>query len=398
MKRIHIITDVDVTVKSDPPIRIFSLAKYLGQLGLEVRLIYPLWQSKVPEIPPGVIGVPISLPSKGYIRARIFHAKLFKRLCHLPKADIIYFRISPGMISPVIWALIAKVPFFVEVHGITEVEYGLVPFKTDSLVKKIKKWLKVRRIYIVERFILKRAAGIVFVTDQLREYYIQRYHLKKKKAVVIRNGVDLAVFRPMDKNQVRSQIGMPSDGKPVLGFVGSLTPWQGIDDMIHAVKILKGRGVLCKLYIIGRGEEERYLRSLVEEYKMAEEVIFMGPVDYSLLPVYINAFDICLVPKRNAISGYSPLKLYQYLACARPIIATAVPGLEIVSELGAGVNAKAGSPESLADAIEELIQRKEEWNEMGRRGRLYVERHASWQSIAEKTMAFFKETLGGVWP
>ena len=393
VKRVHIVTDVDLTEKSAQPVHVLSLAKYLGRLGLEVRLIYPFWQREVPAIPPHVIGVPVHVPQKPFIRARAFQAKLFIELCRLPRPHVVYVRLSAGMVAPLIWAYITGMPLFVEVNGIMDLEYLM----GQNGVANIRTWLKVRRMRIVESLNLKKATGIVFVTDQLKEYYTRRYRIPQEKATVINNGVDLEIFRPMDKQQSRRQLGIP-EGPALLGFVGSLAPWQGVNDAIRAMKILRERSVLCRLLIVGQGTEEARLRALVRELELSDRVIFAGAVHLEVVPVYISACDICLIPKRNLTSGVSPLKLYEYMACARPIIATDVPGLEIVSKVGAGVNAQAGSPESLADAIEELIQRKEEWNEMGRRGRLYVERHASWQSIAEKTMAFFKETLGGVWP
>jgi len=282
-------------------------------------------------------------------------------------------------------------PFFVEVNGIMDLEYLMMQNK----VTNVRTWLKVWRIRVIENLNLRKARGIIFVTDQLKTYYIQRYRISPEKATVINNGVDLEIFRPMDKQQSRRQLGIP-EGPTLLGFIGSLAPWQGIDDAIRAVKILEERNVPCRLLIVGHGIEEARLRALVCELGVSDKVIFTGAVHLKIVPLYINACDVCLIPKRNLASGVSPLKLYEYMACARPIVATDVPGLEIISKVGAGVNAKAGSPESLADAIEELIQRRGEWNEMGRRGRLYVESHASWQRIAEKTVAFFKDRLGGV--
>jgi len=394
MKRVHLVTDVDLMERSAQPVHVLSLAKYLGRLGLEVRLIYPFWQRESPAIPPDVIGIPVRVPPKPYIRARAFQAKLFIKLCHLPRPQVVYVRLSAGMVAPLIWARITGIPLFVEVNGIIDLEYLM----GQKGVTNISTWLKVRRIRIVESLNLKKATGIVFVTDQLKEYYTQRYRIPQEKATVIRNGVDLEIFRPMDKQQSRRQLGIP-EGPPLLGFVGSLAPWQGIDDAIRAMKILRERSVPCRLLIVGQGPEEARLQALVRELGVFDRVTFTGAVPLEVVPLYISACDICLIPllphKRNLISGGSPFKLYEYMACARPIVATDVPGLEIVTEVGAGVNAKAGSPESLADAIEELILRKPEWGEMGKRGRLYVETHASWQHIAERTVAFFKDRLGG---
>jgi len=70
MKRVHIVTDVDLIDKSAQPVHLISLAKYLGRLGLEVRLIYPFWQREAPEIPLGVIGVPNTCPPENCSRRK----------------------------------------------------------------------------------------------------------------------------------------------------------------------------------------------------------------------------------------------------------------------------------------------------------------------------------------
>lgn len=392
MKRIYIVTDVDLTEKSAQPVHLFSLAKYLSRLGIEVRLFYPLWQKRVPEIPFGVIGVPIRVPQKPFARARLLQAKLLIELTRIPWPDALYVRLSMGMIAPVIWTCLTDIPLFVEVNGIIEIEYLLLN-KTPN----IKRWLKVQQIRVFEYLNFKKAKGVIFVTDQLREYFSRRYHIPCKRSTVINNGVDLEIFKPMDKSQSRQKLGIPG-GPVLLGFVGALAPWQGLENAIWAIRLLWDRGVPCRFLIVGQGNEEIRLRTLVQELGIFEEVIFAGGVDFESVPIYIGAFDICLVFKRNLLSGVSPLKLYEYMACARPIVASDVPGLEIVSQIGAGVNAKAGSPESLADALEEIIQRKNEWEEMGTRGRMWAERYASWQRKAEEAMLFFNNQIGGIWP
>ncbi|MEM2001303.1 MAG: glycosyltransferase family 4 protein [Candidatus Methanomethylicaceae archaeon] len=388
MKRIYMVSDVDLTEKSAQPIHLFSLAKYLAAFGLEVRLIYPFWQTELPRTPLGVIGVPICVPRRRFVRAALFQAKLLVKLGHLPRPDLVYVRLSAGMVAPLLWCAVVGLPLFVEVNGIMALEYLM----SATGVADVRKWLKVKWIRIVEGLNLKNATGIVFVTDGLKRYYLQRYRISQENVTVINNGVDLEVFRPMDKKRSRQELGIQEE-ESLLGFVGLLASWQGLDDTIQAVKILRDRGVPCRLLIVGTGPEEVRLRVLAQELGVSDKVMFAGAVDWERVPLYINASDICLVCKKKLVSGTSPLKLYEYMACARPIVATDVPGLDVVANVGVGVLAKAGSPESIADAIEELIRRRHEWEDMGMRGRSYVDMNASWKRRAEDTLSFFKKRL-----
>jgi glycosyltransferase involved in cell wall biosynthesis len=392
IKKLYFVTDVDLNEKTAQPVHILSLTKYLAKLGVEVRLIYPTLQDEFPSIPPEVYPEPVEIPRKLTIGLRLYHLYLLKRLIQLPRPDVIYVRLSGQIIAPALWCSISDTPMFLEVNGAPEKDY--YSFTKD---RGIIRRLRVQKIKLTEFVNFRTASGIIFVNESLKKYYASKYRIPEEKVIVIRNGADPEVFRPIEKTEIRNKLAFGHNDELLLGFVGSLQPWYGVENAIKAVKILKNRGIKCSLIIVGNGPEKERLESLAHALRPQDNVKFVGEVPWDLVPQYIGAFDICIIPftRRHFYKDNSPLKLYEYMACAKPIVATNDLGLEIVSKLNVGTNAKDDSPESLADAIIELINRKSEWEEMGKRGREYVEKNASWKTVAETTMEFIQKRLNG---
>jgi glycosyltransferase involved in cell wall biosynthesis len=102
------------------------------------------------------------------------------------------------------------------------------------------------------------------------------------------------------------------------------------------------------------------------------------------VPFYITAADLCLLPERVRTVEISPLKLFEYLACARPVVAFDVPGLALIEELGVGRLVPAGDAVAMATAIRTLLADNALRRQMGSKGREFVERERSWRGVAER--------------
>jgi len=115
------------------------------------------------------------------------------------------------------------------------------------------------------------------------------------------------------------------------GFVGSFRSWQGLDTLIKAINIVRKQGYeKIRFILVGNGDPLEQFKEMVKAYGLGKETIFTGRVKYEEVPILINCFDVCLAPfkkERNAKIGLSPLKLYEYLACGRPVITSRVEGV-----------------------------------------------------------------------
>src|SRR3989442_7926853 len=123
-----------------------------------------------------------------------------------------------------------------------------------------------------------------------------------------------------------------------MGFVGSLVPWQGVDIMIRTVWELRKARRSIGGVIVGDGPDRQRLEALVEAEALRGQVTFTGSVPYREVPRYIGSFDVAVSLKPPMLPG-SPLKVREYMSCARPVIASRGTQYDfaIVEEAGGGV-------------------------------------------------------------
>jgi len=195
------------------------------------------------------------------------------------------------------------------------------------------------------RWAAERAAAIIAVSSALRDVMVER-GLPAERITVIRNGVDLDLFRPGDRAALRAELGL---AHPTLVSVGNLVEEKGHDLVLRALAQLPD----VRLVVIGRGPLGRQLRALAHELGVAERVSWLDPVSQSLLARWYSAADLTVLASTR--EGM-PNVLLESLACGTPVVATAVGGCrEIITEPVAGRLVHDRSPETLAAACRELL-------------------------------------------
>ena len=168
---------------------------------------------------------------------------------------------------------------------------------------------------------------------------------------------------------------------------GFIVVSEGIKDDLVARHGVDPRRVL----VVGDGPARGSFEARAKALLPARTVRFAGEVPHTDVPFHIAASDFGLLPERVRSLDISPLKLFEYLSCGRPVVAFDVPGLDIVRTLGTGILVPPGDPGTLAAAMARLIGSPELVQEMGRTGRAFVERERSWSSVARKTSAYLAE-------
>ena len=377
--KILYLTSEDMRKEGGGKTHFFEVAKHLTDLGNELLILLPGY------LPCDNKNYRLNIKYVPTFRKSIF-AYLFYEFINIFylsyyiskfKPDVIYSRqCLLDFMHPII-AWLFKVPYVMEKNGIMEDE-----FRSRGINEFIIKILK-----LSERVNLHLSRMIICVTDGIKREIFNRYKISENKMVVIPNGVNPKIFRPLNKHDSRRKIGL-SDDKFYVGFVGSFVVWQGIDVLIEAAKIIKEKDYKDILYLlVGDGEITNSLKKRVERYTLQSEVIFCGRVAYHNVPIYINACDVVVVPKklRNESIGLSPLKLYEYLACSKPVIATKIKGLvEVIQEGRCGYICEPDDAEDLADKIILAYSKREFLSQLGKNGRKLVEKRYTWRNTAKK--------------
>lgn len=185
----------------------------------------------------------------------------------------------------------------------------------------------------------------------------------------------------VDTGRVRPGRSLPPEPPFTIGFVGALTPWHGVEDLVRATAILTESDTSYRLLVVGDGPQAVTLRRLVHGLGLAGRVEMTGAVAPQQVPDLLHRMHVAVAPYRFPRS-FSPVQVYEYLAAGIPVVASAVGGLPDALQHGRlGVLTEPGDPRALATAVAGLRSDRERRFELARLGRdAAVEQH-DWNRV-----------------
>lgn len=230
---------------------------------------------------------------------------------------------------------------------------------------------------VQERWAYRKCEILICISQALADLIMRDMGIPASKIVVLPNGVDTEHLDPFRARPVRFFDG------PTIGFVGQLHAWQRLDLLIEAVACLRREGISYNLVIIGDGLMRRTWEALVASLGLSEQVRFTGHVLWEEIPNYIAGFDLGYagpVPLAAGSMYLSPLKLYEYAAMGRPIVAAnCADAQNLVGDGVAGYLFAPGNLEDLCRALRQAYEERECWFEAGARGRSVVIAKHTWE-------------------
>ncbi len=289
------------------------------------------------------------------------------------KFDVIYERHLP-LSCQYLLAKLFRICSVKEVNGIGVDEIRVMGLGS-SISLRVMDW--------IDHFNIPRADKIIVVTSKLKEVLQEEYKVPGEKIVVVTNGANTDLFKPIDTTISREKLNLNQSNSYVC-FVGAFYVWQGLEYLIRSAPLILRECPETRFLMVGDGMEKQRLINLAGQFGVSDKIVFTGMVPYQEVPLYINAADICVLPKVVAKSGLSPLKLYEYLACGKPVVSSRVSGLDILEETNSGLLVEPEDSQELAHAIIMLLENQELRRELGSNGRRYVVENQSWESVARK--------------
>lgn len=251
----------------------------------------------------------------------LYDRKLFKRLCRCIdefKPDVIYERAAYLSRAGVRAGNRYDIPVFLEANSTIELE-GKSFFGRSLLFPFGKR---------NEKYIYRNCTGVIAISTPVKRSIMNSCGVGGGKVTVVPNGIDPENYKPArNRREVRREIGL-ADEETVVGFVGSLLPWHGVDKLLESAVECFERIPELRFLIVG-GEEARLglrvrreLDEKVRELGITNGVIFTGAVPSTDVPDYIEAMDICAYPgSLEHPNPYgSPIKLFEYGILGKPII------------------------------------------------------------------------------
>jgi glycosyltransferase involved in cell wall biosynthesis len=223
--------------------------------------------------------------------------------------------------------------------------------------------------------LLKRNVSISEMVTVTTNMLIESCCIPKHKSKIVPNGVDTKLFRDYGCTK-REELCLDSF---VIGYVGVLREWVDLAPIFLALKSLSKD---IKLLVVGKEGRFEENKELAKQYGVDDRVIFTGMVPYSRVPEFISAMNICLIPfKKGAISENAlPLKLFEYMACSRPVICTELSGVKRAVHDSI---LYANNAEDYVNRISDLYNDEQLRIDMGNSGRKIVELGYDWSELAE---------------
>lgn len=238
----------------------------------------------------------------------------------------------------------------------------------------------------IETRMLEAAEGVFVVSAALREYFAAR-GVGVEAVEVIPNGADPQQFRPEAADRsLRNRF----PGRTLVGFVGSFAGFHGLELLESAVAEAARRDVPAQFVFAGPGGE-RLARRLAER-GLERHVTFLGYLPHERVPGVIAAMDVLLAPYPPQECFYfSPLKVFEYLACGRAVLAAGLG--QIAEVIHPGVNGllyQPGEPGDFEAKLLRMVQDRELRERLGTQARRTVLRSYTWDHAARRIGALLE--------
>ena len=246
------------------------------------------------------------------------------------------------------------------------------------------------------RLIAAKLSGITCISQPLIKEFV-KLGISSNKLLLAPSAVSKEFFKKRNKLQARKKLKLPLR-KKIITYAGSLNQDKGILTLLRAAARLKQRKDILFLIIGGNFVEEKE-RSVINKTAKSANLKLLGFRPYVEIPSYLAASDILVLPnsaksKKPIFRKYtSPLKLYEYLASGRPVIASQVAAfINIVKDKKEVLFFKPDNSQDLACKICQLLENKKLSSLLGQKGRKLVA-GVDWEARAQAVLSFIHKNI-----
>ena len=238
-----------------------------------------------------------------------------------------------------------------------------------GIISRLDRWLAVK----TDEIVLSWCNAAFVITKEIRDKLIRSLpKINPEKIHILPSGANTDLYRPLDKSQCRLKLDLDPSRK-YIGFMGTLLEHQGLDILIDAAPSVLQSIPDARFVIIGEGPMKDQWRKHVDERSLQEQFLFAGQIDYEQTPLWINAMDVCTAPFLINAGLRSPVKIFDYMACGKPVVASQIPGTtDIFNGSGAVRLIEPENKDALASAIVDILADDEKAIVMGMKGRELV--------------------------
>jgi glycosyltransferase involved in cell wall biosynthesis len=290
------------------------------------------------------------------------------------RPDLVYERYALFGVAGRLAAGVFRIPFVLEVNAPLSLEMSREhPLAFHGLAQRLENWLC-------------RSSTRTIVVSRSMARILEAQGAAADRLWVVPNGVDREDFHPaVDGRPVRDALGL--EDRFVVGFVGWVRPWHGVDRLVKAAARLRERIPNLVVLIVGDGPARPGLEALARAEGISDAVRFTGALAQSEIPAHVAAMDVAVQP--DVTEYASPIKLFEYLALGRAIVAPRKENItEIVSDGQHALLFEPGSTDEMAACIDRLHGDSELRRLLEQRAaRLITDREYTWVGNARRVAA-----------
>ena len=324
---------------------------------------------------------------KKYFARYVHDAKLFAENIPFRKAeqewvekfkpDIIVARLDLYLFSALRTARKNKLPIIIEADCppvYEAVEFQKQYFRIPIISEKI------------EKYVLKNADFVITQSNVLHDHFSNRYQLDLKKMAVAPNAVVPEKFQINESDEeLRKKYDLKSD--PVVGFVGSMSVWHGIENLQKIILNIVAKIPHVKFLLVGTGGgNENKLSDFLRKNNLEKNVVFTGYVPHKEIPKHIGLFDVALAPYPGLdFFYYSPVKMFEYMAAGKPMVTTDIGQIaEVITNNFDGILCRPDNIDELINSTLLLLENEKERKRIGENARLTIKNKHTWQHRANQ--------------
>lgn len=387
--RLVYITNARIPTEKAHGLQIMKSCEAFAENNMQVTLVVPHRTNTIKEGPFAYYGVQPVFPMRKLFSPDFFSVPFFSR------AAAFFFQSFCFALFAVVWAFFThtKDTFYYSRDYMTLFFLCLFGFRPIAEIHDYRAHAPKRAI----GFILKKAKKVVVNSEGTLALLHAHYGMKEKQYLIAPNGVDPAFFAVQEsQDEARRKLGMSADAF-IMGYVGSLETTgqeKGVTVFLDALSSLFRDIKQSIVYVVGGPAAlvEKYRNYALHAGIPKERIVFTGHVPYSAVPLYLRALDGVVIPLPRNKHGVttSPMKLFEFLAAGKAIIASDLPSLRAYLNEGNTLFFKPENAADLAQKMRFIAEHPEEKDRIARQAVQDAE-NLTWYSRAQKIIRYIKD-------
>lgn len=315
-----------------------------------------------PELPPAV-----STEMRG-LAANDALSTILQQVHFRCPVDVVYERYSLWSFAASQFAAARQIPYVLEVNS---------PLRLEQ--KKYRELHLEATAAAIEALLFRSAQLIAVVSSEVADY-VRAISGRGAPVLILPNGVNLELFQ---RNYPPAETA-----RFVIGFLGSLKPWHGVECLLQAFRILADESPDYHLLVVGEGPLAMWIAEYSRAHALETRICLTGAVEKIRVPELLNKMHVTVAPYPEMTDFYfSPLKLFEYMAAGRAVVASRIGQIpEIVRDGETGLLTVPGDPVDLAAKIRCLYRDRHLRERLGCEARRESFHHHGWDSRVRAVM------------